>query len=454
MSKMSRWLRDLGQRWGRGALSAKGLPSLVRVMDDLVPRKVMREVVASSHDRRQWGVLAAAWLGVSEREFHAAAAKAMGIALEERVTTPDFSSLGAGGRSLLGELRRVGAMVVIEGQSISRIIAVDPAEARGLSFYAPHIPVSLASWSEIAKALDEAERSVVERERSDEGRESKKRREICAKILDIIVREARAHGARSVEVVTAGGATRYQFRTSSGKTATGSIRPEVVQDLLRYLCGLDGSVISGVDGGEIVLRSLGSASNFRLSWGTPEPCGRDVTTLINTPYESINKPVEETAPVETTLEPTPCATIAPIAEGYFAEDRREGDLVLVVDDNPMFCRVLERLLQREGVRPSFAENGVLALEKLKLARNVLPKVIICDLHMPVMNGRELLARLKSDERLKEIPVVMLTSDEDIDAELQLLAGGADAFVSKAKDPRVLTAQVRRLLKRSTLQEAA
>jgi DNA-binding response OmpR family regulator len=53
-----------------------------------------------------------------------------------------------------------------------------------------------------------------------------------------------------------------------------------------------------------------------------------------------------------------------------------------------------------------------------------------------------------------IPVIMLTSDEDVDAELQLLGCGADAFVSKAKDPRVLTAQVQRLLKQATLREAA
>jgi hypothetical protein len=49
---------------------------------------------------------------------------------------------------------------------------------------------------------------------------------------------------------------------------------------------------------------------------------------------------------------------------------------------------------------------------------------------------------------------MLTSDDDVDAELQLLASGADAFVSKGKDPRVLTAQVRRLLRRPSLEEAA
>ena len=120
----------------------------------------------------------------------------------------------------------------------------------------------------------------------------------------------------------------------------------------------------------------------------------------------------------------------------------------------MFCRVLERLLRREGVNPFFADNGVIALEKLEDNGGALPKVIICDLHMPVMNGRELLTRLKSDPRLHAIPVIMLTSDDDVDAELQLLASGADAFVSKGKDPRVLTAQVQRLLKRGLVREAA
>ena len=121
--------------------------------------------------------------------------------------------------------------------------------------------------------------------------------------------------------------------------------------------------------------------------------------------------------------------------------------MLVVDDNPMFCRVLERLLKRDGYEPSFAENGAVAWERLQAMREQLPHAIICDLHMPLMNGEELLGKLKQDERLKNIPVVMLTSDDGIDSELNLLGSGADAFVSKAKDPRVLVAQVRRLTAR-------
>jgi CheY-like chemotaxis protein len=406
----------------------------------------MREVVASSHDRRQWGVLAAAWVGVSEREFFTAAAKAMGVTLEERVSPPDLTTFGNQARQVLGELRRCGAVVVLEGRAVLRIVAVDPAEVRTLSLYESHIPVSLASWSEIARALDAAERTLVESESNSEYREAKRRQEVCGKILSIIIREASSHGAQSVEIVTLDGKTRYQFGTSHGKTATGAIRPEVVQELLKYLCGLDGSVLKNETYGDVVLRSLGSASNFRLSWGAPRMRRSDAETII-VPAEPSDALSNSPSRAERPADP---GTVSP---GYLSQ-QAEDEPVLVVDDNPMFCRVLERLLRREGVHPCFADNGVVALEKLEVAQSVLPKVIICDLHMPVMNGREFLSRLKRDPRLQAIPIIMLTSDEDIYVELQLLAEGADAFVSKAKDPRVLTTQVQRLLKVGALRKAA
>jgi chemosensory pili system protein ChpA (sensor histidine kinase/response regulator) len=127
---------------------------------------------------------------------------------------------------------------------------------------------------------------------------------------------------------------------------------------------------------------------------------------------------------------------------------------LVIDDNPMFCRVLERLLKRENFEVSFAENGEEALGKLSTLTSFLPKVVICDLHMPRMNGKEFVAQLKADPRLRSIPVIMLTSDDGVEAEVAALEIGADALISKTKDPRVLCAQVLRLSKSGSLQEAA
>jgi DNA-binding response OmpR family regulator len=71
-----------------------------------------------------------------------------------------------------------------------------------------------------------------------------------------------------------------------------------------------------------------------------------------------------------------------------------------------------------------------------------------------MNGKELLANLKEDASLAEIPVIMLTSDDDVEAEVSLLQRGAAAFISKGKDPRILISQIRRLAQRGNLSEAA
>jgi DNA-binding response OmpR family regulator len=71
-----------------------------------------------------------------------------------------------------------------------------------------------------------------------------------------------------------------------------------------------------------------------------------------------------------------------------------------------------------------------------------------------MNGKEFIERLKADPRLRSIPVIMLTSDDGVEAEVAALEIGADALISKTKDPRVLCAQVLRLSKSNSMQEAA
>ncbi len=73
--------------------------------------------------------------------------------------------------------------------------------------------------------------------------------------------------------------------------------------------------------------------------------------------------------------------------------------------------------------------------------------------MPIMNGFEFLKRVRGELGLL-IPVVMLTSDNDIEAELQLLLDGADMFVSKNDDPRLLCVKVQKLLEKSKSKKAA
>lgn len=81
-------------------------------------------------------------------------------------------------------------------------------------------------------------------------------------------------------------------------------------------------------------------------------------------------------------------------------------LVLVVDDSITVRRVTQRLLQREGYRVALAADGLQALERLA---DELPAVVLSDIEMPRMDGFDLARNIRGDARLKDLPIVMITS---------------------------------------------
>jgi len=433
---MSRWPRRrvVGE-------DTRRLPSLVKAMRALVPKSVMKEVVASSHDRRQWGVLAAAWVGVSEREFINAAARELRMPYQDHVPVPDMTVFGAEARTMMAALRKIGAVALLQGNRIVGFVATDPAEVRGLEFFDGTQNISMAPWTEIVKALDMADRLIAESEANVDRTEALRRKELCEKVLNLLIHEALQHGASSLEILSSEGKSRYQFTTVEGRVAVGSVQPQALESLLLHLHGIEGEVFAHHSVGKVLVRSLGSSSNVRLSWSAHDiPVG-----IAWTPADRVAAPTP------------PSATASLMPESAPANIDEPSTLavpVLVVDDNPMFCRIVERLLKRENCQVSFSENGRVALDMLVGQLSFLPKVIICDLHMPEMNGKEFIQCLKQDPRLRSIPVIMLTSDDGVEAEVAALETGADALVSKTKDPRVLCAQVLRLSKSGSLQEAA
>lgn len=94
----------------------------------------------------------------------------------------------------------------------------------------------------------------------------------------------------------------------------------------------------------------------------------------------------------------------PIEEQARGEDRRT--FALVVDDSITVRRVTQRLLERHGMRVLTAKDGVDALEILQ---EHVPDVILLDIEMPRMDGYELATQVRSDARLADIPIVMITS---------------------------------------------
>ena len=84
----------------------------------------------------------------------------------------------------------------------------------------------------------------------------------------------------------------------------------------------------------------------------------------------------------------------------------EVPLVLVVDDSITVRRVTQRLLKREGYRVVLAADGLQALEKLQEEK---PAVVLSDIEMPRMDGFDLARNIRADARLRDLPIIMITS---------------------------------------------
>ncbi|WP_109697661.1 ATP-binding response regulator [Chitinophaga deserti] len=101
--------------------------------------------------------------------------------------------------------------------------------------------------------------------------------------------------------------------------------------------------------------------------------------------------------------------------------------VLIADDNDMNNLLLAKFLRRMGCRVSMAVNG---LEALRQAAHATPDVIILDYHMPVMDGKEVLEKVREEASLKHIPVIMATADAYHSTRQLLMDAGATAFLQK------------------------
>ncbi|MFC1708437.1 response regulator [Candidatus Omnitrophota bacterium] len=102
--------------------------------------------------------------------------------------------------------------------------------------------------------------------------------------------------------------------------------------------------------------------------------------------------------------------------------------ILVVDDDPDVIDIIKISLEDKGFSLVTASNGMEALEKLEI---FIPNLIVLDIHMPKMNGYELIKRLKKESKFKSIPIIVLTgtyiSKKDINHGLTL---GATKYLTK------------------------
>ncbi len=116
--------------------------------------------------------------------------------------------------------------------------------------------------------------------------------------------------------------------------------------------------------------------------------------------------------------------------------------VLVADDDNDILLLVTTRLRRDGFEVTAARDGD---EALALARAERPRVAVLDIGMPGLDGLEVLAAIRADERLRDVRVLLLTAKAQESDVRRGYAAGADAYVRKPFSPSELSMRVRKLI---------
>ena len=121
---------------------------------------------------------------------------------------------------------------------------------------------------------------------------------------------------------------------------------------------------------------------------------------------------------------------------------RRNAIVMVVDDSITVRKVTQRHLLKRGIDVLLAKDGLDAVEQL---RDQIPDVMLVDIEMPRMDGYELTSRVRSDSRLKQVPIIMITSRAGDKHRDKAFALGVNEYMTKPYQEEELFARINSLL---------
>lgn len=118
--------------------------------------------------------------------------------------------------------------------------------------------------------------------------------------------------------------------------------------------------------------------------------------------------------------------------------------ILAIDDGEENRLILEELIQSLGHDVLLAENGAIGYEKACADK---PEIILLDLQMPEMDGYQCLEALKKEKTTKDIPVIIITSVDEMDSVVKCLQLGAEDYLPKPFEPEILKARIHNSMKK-------
>ncbi len=252
------------------------------------------------------------------------------------------------------------------------------------------------------------------------------------RLLELLIDQVESHGASCFEIARVKRGLIYRFTSVQGRQGTGDISPTIEAALFS------------------TLREIGAA--------LPRPMlrtkdGRKTEVSVSSREDGLRFLVSF-APLQVKPSHPPVLEVIEGSKGARKVESMEGQVlaasqdlpmakVMLIEDNVSFAFLLSKAVQKAGITMQHYANAEQALQAL--ATGDLPGLIVCDLHMHPMNGIAFVRQVRSLARVRDLPVLMLTSDNQQSTEVLSLEEGADDFVAKQESTAVLLAHMKRLL---------
>lgn len=235
----------------------------------------------------------------------------------------------------------------------------------------------------------------------------------------------------------------YQF-TVNKEIYRGTIHPGVIPSLEKYLQfsnKIKKSVdLETIDSLSISLTKKDEEKSIVLSWTQ-----RQTQIVDDKPaqYKNVIDFRQSKANINSQIENKP------LNSGQL--NQTEGKSVYLVDDDERFLFILRRILENNGWEVQQFSSAEFVLNKLSMHSNH-PDLVISDVHMPQTDGVKFAKSLKN--LIPQLPILMLSSDEDPFIEVELANLGVNAFVNKQQDPKILLAWANNLISKASKEARA
>lgn len=418
---------------------------LPEVLAELLGESRFELLAETTPDRREFVMRASHMLGVAEIDLLGLLAKKMQLQV-----LPDLQGLQAQAPAGIQaeDLLSRGLFYFGNRGVLTGVACVDPQMVPAQL----GVAVYLSPWSEIAKAYGRhgAAEQISPSKLAGSIPSEATQKSLALKAISEVVAEVESFGLYSCTFFEEQGSLFYSFTNAEGRRAVGEVAAHIQEAVKQQLLPLSRgkSHLSRVDGEPLYVEGVEcglSAFKVAFRW-TAAQSVRAVRGAANRPQE------EHTQKPDTGISPSQCSPILVAAETSIPPTTQKPT-ALLVDDNETFGKILERYLARYEIQVERVQNAEAGLARLKSGR-YQDLLVVCDVHMPGMNGAEFVKQLRALPGLDQVQVVMLTSDDDIETKIGLLQEGADLFINKNEDPRVLGIHVQKFLAKCKSRQAA